>query len=187
MNMMRDLQRDTVQLNDHIHNASENIQKLDTLYKYMVNPEGVSSHEFLNKSYAMAAGQIFEVNSVTFEESVSTGTLKYIQNDALRQEIFEYYRKATANRTDKFINDARLQMIWPVAFKKLSPTKEFMDDINKPNNLPSLDVEILSNDLEFVATLNNSFTNTMEKIRAWQTFLENAEQLIDSIKKDLNR
>lgn len=103
-----------------------------------------SSQEFLQHAYPLVSSNEFEVNSGTFDESLSAGSLKYIQNDRLRNKIFEYHRKAKLNTIDKYATQQKYDVIFPLMCKTLSTSNEFFEDfIGNTTNFISLDMEAL--------------------------------------------
>ncbi|MCB0662960.1 MAG: hypothetical protein KDC24_09485 [Saprospiraceae bacterium] len=183
-----DVTNDTLQLSKNIANAKNRIAQIDTVYIALNHPEQFSSGQFLQYAYALASSQQFNVNSGTFDESLSSGFLKYIENDQLRQNIFEYYRKAKIQSIDKYAVQQNYDVVFPVMFKKLSTTKDFFEGfIRQPTQFKPIDIKSLSTDIEFVAAVNQRFASEKTQISYWGGFLKTSKQLIREIDEELNK
>ena len=181
-----DVINDTLQLSKNISFAKDRIKQIDTVYNALNHPEQFSSGKFLQYAYALASSQQFNVNSGTFDESLSSGFLKYIKNDQLRQNIFEYYRKAKIQSIDKYAVQQNYDVVFPVMFKKLSTTKDFFDGfLRQPTQFNKIDIKALSGDKEFVAAVNQRYASERTQISYWSSFINTSQQLIEEIEEEM--
>ena len=183
--LKNDLVNDTLQLTGHITAAQYRLAKIDTLYLALAQPDHFSAQQFLKLSYVLASSNDFKVNSGTFDESLSAGSLKYIRNDQLRQQTFEYYRYARLNDTDHFAAQQKFDIIFPVMFQTLSTTREWFDQvIGTATVFPSIDIKGLSGNTAFVAAVNQRYASEINQISSWQQFKTQCRDLITAIEQE---
>ena len=159
---------------------------MDSVYVALRHTKRFSSIEFIQYAYSMAQNDNFDVNSGAFDESLSASTLKYIRNDNLRQDIFEYYRNAKLNDLDKFAAQQKYDFVFPVMFEKLSTTKDFFETfLRKPTNLKKINLENLSQDVLFISAVNQRYASEISQISNWNNFILSGKELLDEINKEL--
>jgi len=186
ISLKNDVINDTIQLRSNIISSQNRISKIDTVYIALSNTQLYSPSEFLRFAYTLAGSSEFNVNSGTFDESLSTGSLKYIRNDTLRRNIFEYYRMSKLNTIDKYATQQKYDVVFPVMFKTLSTTQEFFEDfIGKTTKFQSIDIQNLSENIEFVAAVNQRYASEVNQINYWNNFISISRNLITEIEKEL--
>lgn len=185
--LLKDLESDTIVLNQYIQSTQNSIRNIDTVYMALEDPTKFSGLEFLLKSFKLAYNNYFYVSSGTFDECVSTGTMKYILNDSLRQQIFEYYRIAKSNPSDNSVTKQKYEFVFPIMFNNLSTTKEYFQTMGKSTNLPAIDIAALSSNPEFIAGVNQKYSADQVQIIAWSNYLERAKNLSRNILQELEK
>lgn len=182
-----DIQQDTEQLSDIIEQATLRQAQADSIVSLLFQKENPHVDDFvrLNRS-SIGFENHFQVNSGTFDESQSAGSVKFIQDDNLRQQIFSYYRDTKRAYTDRNTVKQIYEEVFPIFFRKIVATKPgitIWKDVQ--TNLPPLDIEELAQDPDYIAMLVTKAASEMFQIQDWQQFLEDAEQLDDRIQSEL--
>ncbi|MCB9318270.1 MAG: hypothetical protein H6570_03235 [Lewinellaceae bacterium] len=186
LSLKKDLINDTLQLTYNIITAKDRTAQIDSVYIALSNPHQFTSGKFLRMAYTLASSNEFNVNSGTFDESLSSGFLKYIRNDLLRQQIFEYYRISKLNENDKYATQQKFDVVFPTMFKTLSTSKDFFDQfIGHPSAFKQLDIESLSRNIEFIAAVNQRYSSEKNQIQHWHHFITMSKSLIFAIETEL--
>lgn len=181
-----DLVSDINQLEEIIRNATVRQTIVDSIFTFLHKNPSSDPMKFLNYNFfAISTENHFEVNSGTFDESQSAGSIKFIQNDSLRQQIFNYYRNTKRNYDDENTVQSLYRDIIPTIFKKIVATKEYVFMHNGTiSNLPKVDIAALSKDQDYMAILLQKEISEEYQIRGWQSFLKDAESLIQQIQSN---
>jgi len=185
-NLILDLDKDAEQL-IHIRKESKKRQRnIDTLYDVMLEPEQHTSERFLHLVFPLFFEGHFEVNSGTFDESLGSGTIRFIRNDTLRQQVFEYYRRAKLSYADKNAVKMTYEFIMPQFAETVVPTEEFMNFFTrKASKLPPLDLVELSQNKQFMALLITKYGNEADQVNNWSRYLHDGEALLTGLKMEL--
>ena len=186
LSMLKDIVNDTVQLASNINNAENRTAIMDTVYLALRNPQQFTPSQFLQKAFVLASNDEFKVNSGTFDESLSSGSLKYIRNDQLRQQIFEYYRNNKLNENDKYATQQKYDIVFPVMFKTLSTSKEFFEQyLGQSTDFETIDIEHLSRNIEFIAAVNQRYASENNQIGYWHHVISTSRSLITKLTQEL--
>ena len=180
-----DLISDINELEKNIRDAEDRQKKLDTIFSILYKEPNSNSEKFFILNYdAVTTESHFEVSSGTFDEGQSTGSLKFIQNDSLREQLFTYYRRAKRNYDDANTVQYIYQDIYPILYKKLMASKEGIRLFTKKTatTLPKLDIAALSKDQEYMGVLMFKKTSEIYQIMSWEKFKKDAEVLVQQIK-----
>ena len=178
-NLKTDLQNDIYQLEINIRSALDRKAKTDTLLDILSKPEQHSMDRFLALVYPLFYESHFEVNSGTFDESLASGTIKYIKNDSLRQDIFEYYRDAKLSYSDKNCLKMTYELILPQFTKTLAPSKDFVKFFaQKPTLLPGLNLSSIAKDQDFYSMLILKYGTEADEVINWNRYKEMAQLLL---------
>ena len=184
-----DLVSDINQLEVHISEATHRQTIVDSVYAILYKDPNSDPMKFLQDNfYAISTENHFEVNSGTFDESQSAGSLKFIQNDSLRAQIFNYYRVSKRNYDDENTVQSIYRDIYPILFKKLMASKEYVLLFKGiESSLPNLDIAALSQDQDYMAILLYKEISEEYQIKSWRSFLQNAESLLQQIQSNQNQ
>lgn len=186
-NLKEDLSSDISQLEVIISDANDRQLKIDSIFDVLSRPNNVNVNRFLNLNFAIAIEGHFDLNSGYFDESMSSGNINFIKQDSLRKQIFDYYRIVKKNYTDNNTIKQIYENIIPQFFKTFVPSKEFIGGfLNKPTILPSLDVEALALDKNYISILTLKYRTEHHQILSWQDYLKSAQLLSQNIEHELS-
>ena len=181
-----DVENDTLQLISHIQKSEKRIQLLESLMKTLSENNGTDILDFINDGInSIGYENYFRVNSGTYDESVAAASIKFIANDSLRQNIFNYYRDARINYTDNNSAQQVYRDIYPVFWRKLMATKDVMDMMQVPSKLPAIDLLGLAEDGEFMAMIMQKIGLEYNQKDEWYRFLERAKTIQSQIESEL--
>ncbi len=178
-----DLISDINQLEDLINQAKNRQTKVDSIFTILYKDSNSDPIEFLKLNFeAISIENHFEVNSSTFDESQASGSIKFIQNDSLREDIFNYYRITKRNYDDENTVQSIYRDIYPIMFKKLLASKEFVLMYSKiESTLPGLNIKTLGKDQDYIAILLHKGISEKVQIMTWKSFIDKAELLVKHI------
>lgn len=186
--LKEDLTSDISQLKTNILNAKGRQLKIDSVFDILSKPNNVKVNHFLELNFAIAIEDHFDLNSGYFDESISSGNINFIKQDSIRKQIFDYYRVTKINYTDNNTIKQIYENIIPQFFKTFVPSKEFIGGfLNKPTILPSLDVEALALDKDYISILTLKYRTEHHQILSWEKYLKSAQSLSGNIEKELKR
>lgn len=185
-NLILDLEKDVKQLTFLRKESKGRQANIDTLYDLMLEPEEHTSERFLHLVFPLFYEGHFEVNSGTFDESLGSGTIRFIRNDTLRQQVFEYYRQAKLAYADKNAVKMTYEFIMPQLAETVVPTEEFMNFFTrKKSNLPPIDLVELSRNKKFMALLITKYGNEADQFNNWSRYMHDGKALLKGIKQEL--
>lgn len=187
-NLKTDLLNDIAQLDINIQSSLDRQANTDTLLTILAEPREHTVGRFLALVYPLFYESHFEVNSGTFDESLASGTIKYIKNDSLRQEIFEYYRDAKLSYADKNSLKMTYELILPQFAKTLAPSKDFVTFFaQKPTLLPNLNLSAIAQDKEFYTMLILKLGTEDDQVRNWLRYKKMAQVLLEKTEAQLQK
>lgn len=184
-NIKKDILKDTVQLNRNIKTTIKRDSALVAIIDLLAPEKGHNVNEFIKLSMNnIPFDNYFEVNSGTYDESIASGSIKYISNDTLRQKIFDYYRNAKLNLNDKGnIEQSKLSL--PLFFEKLMVSKDVLAMFGSKSRLRELDLIELGKDKEFMRLLIEKLGNHNQQRKSWKGYLNLGEDLLKEIDSDV--
>ena len=186
LNLKTDIKNDTLQLSAHLQKSEKRVELLQALTETLSKNSGANLLDFINDGMnSIGYENYFRVNSGTYDESVAAASIKFIANDSLRQNIFNYYRDAKINYTDNNSSQQVYRDIYPVLWTKLMATKDVMDLMQVPSKLPELDINSLGEDREFIAMILQKIGLEYNQMEDWQRFLERAKTIHNQIELEL--
>jgi hypothetical protein len=185
-NLKQDLLSDISQLNTNVQNGEARQYKIDSIFNILYNPKDYNTTKFLRLNFALAEENHFDLNSGTFDESMAAGTINCIRNNLIRQKVFNYYRIAKINYTDKNTIKQVYETIFPQFFRTLVPSQEFIGGfLDKPTNLPKLDIKTLALNTEYISVLTLKHRTEYHQILSWKEYLKLVQSLLETIEKEL--
>jgi len=186
-NLILDIEKDIQQLTFLRSDSKARQANIDTLYDVMLVPEEHTSERFLHLVFPLFYEGHFEVNSGTFDESLGSGTIRFIRNDTLRQQVFEYYRQAKLSYADKGAVKMTYEFIMPQLAETIVPTEEFMNFFTrKESKLPPIDLVELSQNKKFMALLITKYGNEADQVNNWSRYQHAGEALMTGLQKELD-
>lgn len=177
--LAEDLQNDIAQLEVNIRSARERRAKTDTLLDILADPEQFETARFLEIVYPLFIESHFEVNSGTFDESLASGTIRYIRGDSLRQQTFEYYRDAKLSYADQNTLKMTYEQILPQIVRTVAPSRDFVASFaKKPTLLDPLDLAAIARDRDFFTAVLLKYGLEEDQIRNWEQLRTRASALL---------
>ena len=144
--------------------------------------------DFINKMEAFIKDFNFQANDGTFNEAVSTGTMRLIKSDKLRGLIFKYYKEVENNRflneQSAFVNNH--EITGPETYEKVVGTAESFARYNITLPLPQLNLENLIKDQKFMGSVFNRMASLQNQISSWRRLKQEAEMLSIEIRGELD-
>lgn len=187
-NLRTDLRNDISQLEINIESSLDRQANIDTLLDFLAEPDRHQPQRFLDLFFPLFYESHFEVNSGTFDESLASGTIKYIRDESLRQQIFRYYRDAKLSYADKNSLKLMYERILPQFSKTLAPSQEFVSFFaQKPSRLPGLDLQGIAEDQDFYAMIILKYGTETDQVQNWSRYKKTAEQLLLQTNQEINR
>ena len=181
-----DLNKDIEQLNNHIKTTEERQKEVLRIIQILDNPKANDLSEFLQLQSALGNDNYFISSRGTYDEGLSSGKLKFIETDSLRELVFEYYRSISNERdNDKLMYKITNEYIVPAFIKEIASTKEVIKmEWNADSDLPNLDLTKLRGNREYYAAVLHA-TGDSYQIKDWLKYKSIAERLKNSIEQEL--
>ena len=174
-----DLKSDLEQLNQLIDSAEATTHIISGLTGEAV--------EFITQMEAFIKDYNFQANNGTFNEAVSTGTMRLIKSDTLRGLIFKYYKEVENNKflieQSAFVNNHEYTR--PETYSKVIATSESYARYNINMPLPALDLVNLIKDQKFMGAMFSRMASLQSQIKSWRHLQGKAETLSIEIREEL--
>ncbi len=185
VNLKTDIEKDTSVLNQHIRETIKRDSAIVEIIDLLAPEKGYDKKRFINLSlYNVAFDNFFEVNSGTFDESIASGSIKYISSDTLRQKIFDYYRDTKLNLNDRGMYEQGYNRTLPIFFEKVMTSKDLMELFGSESRLPEIDLNALGKDVKFMSILAEKLAGNGQKRKSWNRYLQEAKELLIVIDKE---
>ncbi len=183
--LKNDLNSDIKTLNYNIVRAKELQGFADSLLIVMSNPKEYSNEEFFYHFNPLQDNLYFTTNSGYFDEATSTGKVGYIQNDFIREMLFDYYRLAKRNYNDEETRFHYREKFAPDVLFELITTKEIASLLGYDSHFPSLDIKKLVSNKAFNSALLQKVFAFRPQTSSWKNYLTKAEALVAKIEEEL--
>ncbi len=188
-NLSNEIQLDMLQIENNTRLSSERLNRLDSLVHLLKTPDSIDRFSFIQLSFEFVMDQYFKSNSGIFDEAISSGKMSYIQNETLRQNIFNYYRNAKETYTDGTTRQITDEFITPLMVENIYLNNEGFAmlgmDIAEVSNLGKLDLKALSKNREYWKMVLLKFGGNREQILRWQGIKQRAQELKLQIDEEL--
>jgi hypothetical protein len=181
-----DLNNDIVLLELNITRTRERQVKIDTIFEILANPSDDYLNLFVRLQTYVMEDNYFIPNQGTFDQGVSTGELKYINNEKLRGQIFSYYKKISNDKSDdqavyKVTND----YIIPIIAEEILSKKIFVQLLTgKNSSAPELDLKEIAKNPRYYRSLIYTLSDRAQ-ITDWTNFKKEAINLKENIQLEL--
>ncbi|MEO0506427.1 MAG: DUF6090 family protein [Bacteroidota bacterium] len=190
-NLSKEVDLDIQQIENNTRFSQERLQRLDSLVDTLNQPDSIDKKAFVLKSFEFVVDQYFKSNSGIFDEAISSGKMSYVQNEPLRQSIFNYYRNAKETYTDQATKLITDEFITPLIVENLYLNQEgfaMLDmDVSGYADIESIDFEKLTQNRDFWRMVILKFGGNREQILRWEIIKERAEILKQEIDNELER
>lgn len=180
---------DILQIENNTRLSTERLNRLDSLIRLLKAPESIDKFSFIEQSFEFVIDQYFKSNSGIFDEALSSGKMSYIQNETLRQNIFNYYRNAKETYTDGTTRQITDEFITPLlvenAYLNLEGFAMLGINAKDISNLENLDLSKLSKNRDYWKMVLLKFGGNREQILRWGGIKRRAEELKNQIDQEL--
>jgi len=185
--LKEEVSRDISHLKALVKSGQQRAIEMDSLMISLANDSPNDTNWFLRLTYSSLGREgYFKSSAGTYEESLASGSIKYIENETLRQKIFTYYSDVKLNYTDKNAQKIIYENLYPVFFTKIMATKEALQHAELPSRLKNIDLKALGEDPEFMAMIIQKRTAETFQIKDWSIFVKKAEDLHHAIEQEIN-
>ncbi|TAI47357.1 DUF6090 family protein [Flagellimonas allohymeniacidonis] len=190
-NLSKEVELDILQIENNTKISMERLGRLDSLVGLLSAPNSIDKSSFVLQSFEFVMDQYFKSNSGIFDEAVSSGKMSYVQNDSLRQKIFNYYRNAKETYTDGTTRQITDEFITPLLVENIYLNLEGFSmlgiNLDKISNLRALDLGQLSQNRDFWKMVLLKFGGNREQILRWEAIKKRAEGLKNQIDQELEK
>ncbi|WKN43919.1 DUF6090 family protein [Tunicatimonas pelagia] len=190
-NLSNEIELDIQQIDNSTKLSTERLNRLDSIVQSLKNTDSIDKLNFILQSFELVMDQYFYSNSGIFDEAVSSGKMSYIQNDSLRQTIFDYYRNADESDNDGTTRLITDELITPLFIETLFMSAEGFSslgmNVQDVSDLQSIDLEALKSNKDFWKMILLKFGSNQEQILRWQQIKVRAQKLNQQIEKELNK
>lgn len=188
-NLKNDIALDIKQLDENTKETMARLGKLDSLVQLLRHPENIDKKSFVQESFEFVFDNYFQSNSGVFDEAVSSGRMSYIENETLRQNIFDYYRNAKVNGNDETSKQLTDELITPIFVETLYLNPQGFSslglDLEKVVDLKDLDLVALKANKTFWKMLLLKFGSNREQVLHWQEIKKRAQEVEEEIEQQL--
>ena len=190
-NLSNEIKLDILQIENNTRLSSERLNRLDSLVQLLKSPDSIDRLGFIQLSFEFVMDQYFKSNSGIFDEAISSGKMSYIQNEPLRQNIFNYYRNAKETYTDGTTRQITDEFITPLMVENIYLNNQGFSmlgmDVAEVSNLGDLDLEQLSKNREYWKMVLLKFGGNREQILRWQGIKQRAQEIKQQIDQELEK
>lgn len=188
-NLSREIHLDIKQIEGNTVESKVRLKRLDSLLQQLKHPEKIEKTSFLTSTYDFIFDNYFKANSGIFDEALSSGKMSFIQNENLRQAIFNYYRIVKDSYTDSTTRQITDEVITPLFVETLFLNKDgfsiLATNIEDISNIEYFNLKKLVNNKDFWKMTLLKFGGNREQIIRWQALKTNAERIKAQIDKEL--
>ena len=188
-NLANDVELDVLQIEQNTRLSRERLARLDSLVQLLKTPDSIHALNFIRDSYEFVFDQYFKSNSGIFDEAVSSGQMSYIQNETLRQSIFNYYRNAKETYTDGTTRQVTDEFITPLLVEHAYLNQEGLEmlgmDMGDISALEKMDLRELSKNKAYWKMVLLKFGSNQEQILRWEGIRQRAMGLKEEIDKEV--
>ena len=188
-NLSNDVALDILQIEKNTQLSKERLGRLDSLIRQLKTPNTVDKDVFIRKSYEFVVDQYFKSNSGIFDEAVSSGHMSFIQNESLRQSVFNYYRNAKETYTDGTTRQITDEFITPLLVEHVYLNQEGLAmlgiNVGEIAQLQNLNIEDLMNNKAYWKMILLKFGGNQEQIVRWEGIRQRALFLKEQLDEEL--
>lgn len=171
-NLSKEIELDILQIESNSTLSRDRLHRLDSTLHLLKETSKIDTFNFIQQSFEFVVDQYFKSNSGIFDEAVSSGKMSYIQNDLLRQNIFDYYRNANESDNDATTRQMTDELITPIFVETLFMNPEGFStlglDVKNIADLKDIDLKALKSDQEFWKMVLLKFGSNLEQLQRWQ-------------------
>lgn len=188
-NLSNEIGLDILQIDNNTQLSQERLSRLDSLLQLLHQTDSIDKSSFIQQSFEFVIDQYFKSNSGIFDEAVSSGKMSYVQNETLRQNIFDYYRNAREDDNDGTARLVTDELITPIFVETLFLNPEGFSSLGLStqdiSNLQSIDLEALKTKRDFWKMVLLKFGSNREQISRWQDIKIQAQEIKQQIGEEI--
>lgn len=188
-NLANEIKLDILQIENSTEISTKRLSRLDSIVHLLENSSNIDKSLFIEKSFEFVIDQYFKSNSGIFDEAVSSGRMSYVQNEELRQNIFDYYRNASESDNDGTTRQVTDELITPIFVETLFMNPEGFSSLglNVQNiaNLESIDFKALKGNRDFWKMVLLKFGSNREQMSRWYEIKLQAQDVKQQIEHEL--
>lgn len=188
-NLSDEIELDILQIDNNTRLSQERLSRLDSTLQLLQQTDSIDKSSFMLQSFEFVIDQYFKSNSGIFDEAVSSGRMSYVQNETLRQNIFDYYRNAREDDNDGTARLVTDELITPIFVETLFVNPEGFAslglNVEKISNLQSIDLESLKSNRDFWKMVLLKFGNNREQMLRWEQIKTQAQEIKQQIEEEL--
>ncbi|WP_353779444.1 DUF6090 family protein [Winogradskyella sp. 3972H.M.0a.05] len=188
-NLSNEIDLDIKQIENNSIKSRERLNRLEQTLQLLNNLDSINKIDFIRSSYEFLIDNYFKSNSGIFDEAVSSGKMSYVQNEELRQNIFDYYRITKDSYTDATTQKVTDDLITPLVVESLLLNVDGFSfasiDVQDISSLKKLDFEALSNNKDFWKMVLLKFGSNREQMIRWKSMKQIAENVKAEIDTEL--
>lgn len=188
-NLANEIKLDILQIENSTEISTKRLSRLDSIVHLLENSSNIDKSLFIEKSFEFVIDQYFKSNSGIFDEAVSSGRMSYVQNEELRQNIFDYYRNASESDNDGTTRQVTDELITPIFVETLFMNPEGFSSLglNVQNiaNLESIDLKALKGNRDFWKMVLLKFGSNREQMARWHEIKIQAQDVKQQIEQEL--
>ncbi|MBS9464058.1 hypothetical protein KIM67_16675 [Flagellimonas sp. 389] len=189
-NLANEIGLDIRQIENNTKLSTERLTRLDSAIHLLENPTNIDKSSFISKSFEFVFDNYFKSNSGIFDEAVSSGKMSYIQNEQLRQDIFDYYRNANESDNDGTTRQVTDELITPIFVETLFMNPEGFAtlgmSVQNIADLESIDFNVLKGNRDFWKMVLLKFGSNREQMVRWERIALQAQDVKQQINKELS-
>ncbi|AXT18726.1 hypothetical protein D7030_06175 [Flavobacteriaceae bacterium AU392] len=181
-----DLNNDVELLELNIKNTNDRRKKIDTIFKILANPSDKDIFKFTQLQFELMTDDYFISNRGTYDEGVSSGKLKFIKNNHLREAIFDYYRTVSNSRNDDNLQyKVTNEFLMPILVEEVLSTKQALEFFwGEKSQLPYLNLNELAKNKRYYQALIYTKGDVFQ-VDEWEYYKRIALELKQEIEGEL--
>ncbi|MEX0290426.1 MAG: DUF6090 family protein [Flavobacteriaceae bacterium] len=190
-NLNSEIKLDILQIQNNATSTSNRLKKLDSLIQQLERPTEVDRAQFIQESFDFVIDNYFKSNSGIFDEAVSSGRMSFLQNEKLRQHVFDYYRNAEENSGESTTRLVTDELITPIFVETLFINPEGFSslglNVQNISYLDNIDLEELRENKEFWKMVLLKFGSNREQLSRLEQIRNLAEEVSREIERELEK
>lgn len=182
-----DMEKDIQFLDDIINSTTERQKSVDSIFIILQNHEAYTLGDFLKHQEALTVDDYFAPNQGTFDESKASGKISLVENNAIREEIFDYYRRISKKwNNDEANYKTTNDLIIPILINEIGSSPEMVSAFSgfEATQLENLDLAQIARNKNYYKALLYS-TGDRYQIIEWTNTINRAKKLKESLGKEL--
>ncbi|MEZ4686643.1 MAG: DUF6090 family protein [Bacteroidia bacterium] len=181
-----DIENDVRHLNNIINDTRQRKLMVDSIYALLQKPSPEKLGDFISLQEHLMVDNYFVPNRATFDQGIASGKIQFIQNNGLRESIFEYYSYiANKRNNDHSAYHFTNEFIVPAIVEEVFSSREMITAMEGvENQLPKLDLNKIAKSPRYYQALIYA-RGDQYQLTDWNNYKRSAEALKDAIEREL--